>query len=94
MIVIVQHKVRDYETWKSVFDEHEATRRRHGATGHGAARPCTVPGERPPGVGQRFQPMPDLERQRGLEQRFGGGIGGERRARERAEQRREHRRRC
>jgi hypothetical protein len=34
VIIIVQHKVRDYEQWKSVFDEHEATRRRYGATGH------------------------------------------------------------
>jgi len=34
MIVIVQHQVRDYDTWKAVFDEHEAIRRRHGATSH------------------------------------------------------------
>ncbi len=34
MYVIVQHRVRDYDTWKSVFDEHGALRRRHGATGH------------------------------------------------------------
>ena len=34
MIIIVQHKVRDYDAWKAVFDEHEATRRRHSATGH------------------------------------------------------------
>jgi hypothetical protein len=34
MILIVQHKVRDYKTWKPAFDEHEAIRRRHGATGH------------------------------------------------------------
>jgi quinol monooxygenase YgiN len=34
VIIIVQHKVRDYEQWKLVFDEHEAIRRRHGATGH------------------------------------------------------------
>ena len=32
--VIVQHTVRDYDTWKSVFDEHGDVRRRHGATGH------------------------------------------------------------
>jgi heme-degrading monooxygenase HmoA len=34
MIIIVQHTVRDFDAWKAVFDEHEATRRRHGATGH------------------------------------------------------------
>jgi len=34
MIIIVQHKVRDYDTWKSVFDGHQAVRTRHGATGH------------------------------------------------------------
>jgi len=34
MIIIVQHKVRDYDTWKSAFDAHEDIRRRHGATGH------------------------------------------------------------
>lgn len=32
--VIVQHTVRDYDTWKPVFDEHGDIRRRHGATGH------------------------------------------------------------
>ncbi len=34
MIVIVQQKVRDYDAWKTVFDEHGEVRRRHGATGH------------------------------------------------------------
>jgi heme-degrading monooxygenase HmoA len=34
MIIIVQHKVRDYDAWKVVFDEHQAVRTRHGATGH------------------------------------------------------------
>jgi len=34
MIIIVQHTVRDYDAWKAVFDEHEASRRRFGATGH------------------------------------------------------------
>jgi hypothetical protein len=34
MILIVQHKVRDYEAWKSVFDEHQAVRTRYGASGH------------------------------------------------------------
>jgi heme-degrading monooxygenase HmoA len=34
MIVMVQHSVRDFDTWKPVFDEHGDVRRRHGATGH------------------------------------------------------------
>ena len=32
--VIVRHRVRDYDTWKPVFDEHGEVRRRHGALGH------------------------------------------------------------
>jgi len=34
MIIMVQHTVRDYDAWKRVFDEHEAVRTKHGATGH------------------------------------------------------------
>ena len=34
MILIVQHRVRDYDTWKPLFDEHGDVRRRYGATGH------------------------------------------------------------
>jgi heme-degrading monooxygenase HmoA len=34
MDIIVQHTVRDYDAWKVVFDEHQAVRTRHGATGH------------------------------------------------------------
>jgi len=43
--IIVQHTVRDYDTWKSVFDEHEATRRRHGATGHQIYRGADDPNQ-------------------------------------------------
>ena len=32
--VIVRHKVKDYDAWKPVFDEHGTVRRQHGATGH------------------------------------------------------------
>ena len=32
--VIVAHHVADYDAWYPVFTEHEAVRRRHGATGH------------------------------------------------------------
>jgi len=45
MIVMVQHKVRDYDAWKSVFDEHRAVRTRHGATGHELYRGLEDPNE-------------------------------------------------
>ena len=45
MIIIVQHTVRDFEAWKQVFDEHEAVRRRHGATGHQLYRSADDPNE-------------------------------------------------
>jgi heme-degrading monooxygenase HmoA len=34
MVLIVQHKVRDFDTWKPLFEKHGDVRRRHGATGH------------------------------------------------------------
>jgi heme-degrading monooxygenase HmoA len=37
--------VRDYDTWKSVFDEHAEIRRRHGATGHYLYRGLEDPNE-------------------------------------------------
>ena len=45
MDVIVEHKVRDYEAWKPVFDEHEGVRRRHGGTGHYLYRGLDDPNE-------------------------------------------------
>jgi len=45
MIIMVQHRVRDYEAWKSVFDEHRAVRTRHGATGHELYRGLEDPSE-------------------------------------------------
>jgi heme-degrading monooxygenase HmoA len=45
MIIIVQHKVRDYDAWKPVFDEHGDVRRRHGATGHELYRGLHDPNE-------------------------------------------------
>jgi len=45
MIIIVQHTVRDYDAWKAVFDEHEASRRRFGATGHELYRGLEDPNE-------------------------------------------------
>ena len=31
---LVRHSVESYDDWKPVFDAHEASCRRHGATGH------------------------------------------------------------
>jgi heme-degrading monooxygenase HmoA len=45
MIIIVQHKVRDYDAWKAVFDEHQAVRKQHGATGHELYRGLQDPNE-------------------------------------------------
>jgi len=45
MIVIVQHKVRDYDAWKAVFDEHGEVRKRYGATGHRIYRHLDDPNE-------------------------------------------------
>ncbi|HYM84470.1 MAG TPA: cyclase [Candidatus Dormibacteraeota bacterium] len=42
--VIVQHRVADFDRWLPVFNEHEAVRRLHGATGHAIARDVTDPG--------------------------------------------------
>jgi quinol monooxygenase YgiN len=32
--LVVHHRVRDYEAWKPVFDEHEPVRRSHGEIEH------------------------------------------------------------
>ena len=45
MIIIVEHTVRDFDAWKRVFDEHEAVRREHGATGHQLYRGADDPNE-------------------------------------------------
>jgi ketosteroid isomerase-like protein len=45
MILIVQHRVRDYDTWKRVFDEHGDVRRRYGSTGHELYRGIDDPDE-------------------------------------------------
>jgi quinol monooxygenase YgiN len=34
MILIVEHRVKDFDAWKPVFDEHAAVRQEYGATGH------------------------------------------------------------
>jgi hypothetical protein len=33
--LLVRHSVESYDDWQPVFDGHEASRRRHGATGPG-----------------------------------------------------------
>jgi heme-degrading monooxygenase HmoA len=45
VVVIVQHKVRDFDAWKPVFDEHGDVRRKHGATGHEIYRGMDDPNE-------------------------------------------------
>ena len=32
--LVVHHRVRDYDAWKPVFDEHEGVRRSHGEIEH------------------------------------------------------------
>ncbi len=36
--IAVRHSVSDFDTWKTAFDGHEASRRSHGATGHRVLR--------------------------------------------------------
>ena len=43
MILIVQHTVRDYETWKTAFDEHESVRTKFGFSGHSLYRDADDP---------------------------------------------------
>jgi quinol monooxygenase YgiN len=43
MNLIVQHTVRDYSVWKSVFDEHENVRAKHGCRGHAVYRDADEP---------------------------------------------------
>ena len=45
MVIIVQHKVNDFDTWKTVFEEHGVVRRRHGATGHEIYRATVDPND-------------------------------------------------
>jgi hypothetical protein len=41
--VVVQHHVADYDVWHPVFTEHEAVRRKNGATGHTLLRASDDP---------------------------------------------------
>ena len=44
-ILVVQHRVRDFDAWKPVFDEHEEVRRRHGAVRHWLYRDANDPSD-------------------------------------------------
>lgn len=41
--LVVHHRVRDYDAWKPVFDEHESVRRDHGQVEHRVYRMTTDP---------------------------------------------------
>jgi hypothetical protein len=45
MILMVQHKVRDFDVWKPLFDEHGVVRRKYGATGHEIFRAIEDPND-------------------------------------------------
>ncbi|MEE8370248.1 MAG: cyclase [Dehalococcoidia bacterium] len=36
--MFIRHRVADYARWKAAFDEHEATRKEYGFTGHSLHR--------------------------------------------------------
>lgn len=43
--LLIRHKVQDYGTWESVFDEHESTRRANGSLGGRQFRNAIDPNE-------------------------------------------------
>jgi len=45
MKTMVQHTVRDYDFWKTVFDEHEEVRAKYGSTGHTIYRSADSPND-------------------------------------------------
>lgn len=45
MEVIIQHTVRDFDAWKSVYDEHESVRAKYGCLGHSLYRGTEDPNE-------------------------------------------------
>jgi heme-degrading monooxygenase HmoA len=44
-ILVVQHKVHDFDAWKPAFDEHESVRRAHGAQRHWLYRTAEDPND-------------------------------------------------
>jgi heme-degrading monooxygenase HmoA len=45
MILLVHHRVRDYDAWKPVFDEHQSVREAHGAIRHWLYRSTDDPND-------------------------------------------------
>jgi quinol monooxygenase YgiN len=45
MILILQHTVRDYDTWRPLFDEHEGVRAKYGCLGHTVFRAADQPND-------------------------------------------------
>jgi quinol monooxygenase YgiN len=43
VILRVVHHVRDYDSWREVFDEHRGVREQHGALGHAVYRDTADP---------------------------------------------------
>ena len=43
VILVVHHRVADYDAWKAVFDEHEPVRRSHGEIEHRVYRDLKDP---------------------------------------------------
>jgi hypothetical protein len=44
-VLVVQHRVRDFGAWTPVFDEHESSRRAHGARRHWLYRTAEDPND-------------------------------------------------
>jgi heme-degrading monooxygenase HmoA len=44
-VLVVQHKVRDFDSWKPVFDDDESRRREHGAQRHWVYRTVEDPND-------------------------------------------------
>ena len=44
-VLVVHHRVRDYDAWKPVFDEHADVRKQHGAVRHWLYRTAGDPND-------------------------------------------------
>jgi hypothetical protein len=45
MLLIVRHRVRDFDAWKPVFDEHQPLREQHGGRRHWVYRSLDDPND-------------------------------------------------
>jgi heme-degrading monooxygenase HmoA len=43
--LIVHHKVKDYSTWRKVFDEDDKNRKQHGSTGFQVLKSASDPND-------------------------------------------------